>query len=113
AVEALHIGVLRGFPRLREHQRHAVGSRPLVKRPAQAPCPAGPPLRQAQLRPHVRDGSPSRRRAQYFPRATILSASLSSIDSASSFLSRAFSASSAFRRLASGTSMPPNLRRHR
>ena len=34
AVEALHIGVLRGFPRLREHQRHAVGSRPLVKRPA-------------------------------------------------------------------------------
>src|SRR3546814_20255013 len=33
AVEALHIGVLRGVPRLREHQRHAVGSRPLVERP--------------------------------------------------------------------------------
>jgi hypothetical protein len=39
--------------------------------------------------------------------------SFSKICSASSFFSRAFSASRSFRRLASDTLMPPNLLRHR
>ncbi len=39
--------------------------------------------------------------------------SFSNICSANSFYSRVFSASSSFKRLASGTVMPPNLLRHR
>ena len=60
-----------------------------------------------------RSGDTPRLRAQNFPRATTFNASLSSMASAKSFLSLAFSASSALKRLASGTSIPPNLRRHR
>lgn len=52
--------------------------------------------------PHGYHGIASCLRAQNFPRATTFSASLSSIASASIFLSLAFSASRAFRRLASG-----------
>src|SRR5690606_24984547 len=53
------------------------------------------------LGPHGNDGFPPRLRAQNFPRATTFYASLSSIASASSFLSFAFSASSARSRFAS------------
>src|SRR5688500_7443049 len=79
----------------------------------QAQHAAGAAFGHKVLGPHGGDGIPSRLRAQNFPRATTFNASLSSIASASSFLSLAFSASSARSRLASGTSMPPNFRRHR
>jgi hypothetical protein len=46
---------------------------------------------------------------QYFFRSAASSASLSSIVSANSFFNRDFSRSIALRRLASETSMPPNL----
>ncbi len=49
----------------------------------------------------------------YFFRSASRVTSFSSIDSASSFFRRAFSASSSYSRFASGTFMPPNLLRHR
>ena len=55
----------------------------------------------------------SSRCAHHFFRRTSLSTSFSSTCSASSFFRRPFSVSSSFRRLASGTLMPPNLLRHR
>lgn len=79
----------------------------------QAQYAAGAPLGHMSLGPHDDDGVAWCLRAQNFPRATTFNASLSSIASASSFLSLLFSASNARRRLASGTSMPPNFRRHR
>lgn len=63
--------------------------------------------------PHCHHGVALCLRAQRFPRTTTFSASLSSIASASTFLSFAFYDSSAVSHLASGTSKPPKLRRHR
>ena len=70
---------------------------------------AGPTFRQAhhglQMRDRVAlDGGPY----HFFDRSSRIAAT-SSICSASSFFSFAFSSSSAFSRLASDTSMPPNL----
>ncbi|KOS85542.1 hypothetical protein DM45_3767 [Burkholderia mallei] len=50
-------------------------------------------------------------RAQGFPLTTTFNASISSIASASSFFSRAFSTSRPLSRRASETSMPPNFAR--
>ena len=58
---------------------------------------------QIDLGPHGHHGITSRLRGWNFSRATTFSPSMSSIASASIFLSLAFSASSAFRRFASGT----------
>jgi hypothetical protein len=56
---------------------------------------------------------PTRWRGYHFFRSASRVTSFSSMDSASRFLRRAFSASSAFRRFASETSIPPSLLRHR
>ena len=94
------------------------GAQLRVRRPARAvadhlPIRAddrtGPPLRQAHHGLQMRDrvalgGGPY----HFFDRSS-RSAAASSICSASSFFSFAFSSSSAFSRLASETSMPPNL----
>jgi hypothetical protein len=68
------------------------------------------PERLSALRPHQQ---PARRCGHHFFRSASRVTSFSSIDSANSFFSLAFSVSSARRRLASGTLMPPNLLRHR
>ena len=73
---------------------------------------AGPPLRVALLchRP-VHGVSPRTGRQKFFPSIS-RSVETSSIYSASSFFSLAFSSSSAFSLFASDTSMPPYLERH-
>src|ERR1700761_4503785 len=73
---------------------------------------ARPTLRIAPLlhRP-AHGGPPQAGRHEFFARRSF-SVDTSSIDSASSFLSLAFSSSSAFSRFASDTSMPPYFERH-
>src|SRR5690606_8948429 len=71
-----------------------------------------PPLAQALVH-HVAHLLPTSRCVHHFFRRTSLMTSFSSTCSASSFFNRPFSASSSFRRLASGTLIPPNLLRHR
>ena len=77
--------------------------------PVRADNRAGPPFRQAHRRPV--DARPRRawRRALHFFESSSRSAAASSICSARSFFSLAFSSSKALSRLASETSMPPNL----
>lgn len=68
---------------------------------------AGPPLRQAHGGQQMRDGFALGGGPHHFFERTSRSAEASSIWSASSFFSFAFSSSSAFSRLASDTSIPP------
>src|SRR5690606_32834632 len=70
---------------------------------------AGPPFRQAACGPQMRQGAALGGRPYHLFDRSSRSAEASSIWSASSFFSLAFSSSSAFRRLASETSMPPYL----
>ena len=74
--------------------------------------PAGATLGDIDLLPNRRDRLAFGLWAQGFPFTTTFNASMSSIASANSFLSRAFSASRSFSRRASETSMPPNFARH-
>ena len=69
----------------------------------------GPPFRQAKAGLQVRDGFALSGGPYHFFESSSRKAEASSIVSASSFFSLAFSSSSAFNRLASETSMPPNL----
>src|ERR1700722_17013618 len=69
--------------------------------------PAGPPLAQLEHRTHMSDGlSLGSGRHHFFP-SNSFNAALSSMASASSFFSLAFSLSSPFSRFASETSRPP------
>lgn len=72
----------------------------------QAQRAAGPALGELGLCPYGRHGVALCQRAQNFPRATTFSASLSSNDSTSIFLSFALFASSALSRQASGLASP-------
>ena len=75
---------------------------------AHAHQPQGLAVAQASLLQLPHDLA-TRRHGHYFALSTSRIASISSIELASSFLSFVFSASSAFRRCASDTFMPPNL----
>jgi len=94
------------------HRSSQVGCRRALSiitagRQGQTCQPAGTTFGQTGRITLQRYGFPIRVCRQYFrPRAN-WSASLSSMASASSFLSQAFSSSSDFRRLTSGTSIPP------
>jgi len=70
---------------------------------------AGPPFRQAMLCPKIRNGFALPGGPYHFFETRSFIAARSSICSARSFFSLAFSSSSAFSRLASDTVMPPNL----
>lgn len=70
---------------------------------------AGPTFRQAYLGLQVRDGFALHGGPYHFFERSSRMAATSSICSASSFFSLAFSSSSCFSRLASETSIPPNL----
>jgi hypothetical protein len=85
-------------------------ARAIPHRHPYAPChPARPPLAQIERRTQVSDSlSLGSGRHHFFARRSF-SAALSSMASASSFFSLAFSLSSPFRRLASETSSPPYL----
>ncbi|KOT08447.1 hypothetical protein DM77_2273 [Burkholderia mallei] len=73
--------------------------------------PAGAALGDADLLPNRQHCFAFGLRAQGFPLTTTFNASISSIASASSFFSRAFSTSRPLSRRASETSMPPNFAR--
>lgn len=70
-------------------------------------CGAGPPLAHVMRSAHVSDSLPSSGGHHHFRLVTSFRMALSSIASARSFFSFAFSSSSAFKRLASETSLPP------
>ena len=71
-----------------------------VRRPRLTEHSASPPLRDAQPVLHMHHGWASSGRAQKFPEATSFRIMLSSAWSATSFFSRVFSCSSAFKRFA-------------
>ena len=81
-------------------------------RRAHLPHGQGPALAEAP-RDHLPHHLPSNRCGHHFFRSTSRVTSISSCDSAKSFLSRPFSVSSSFRRFASETLIPPNLLRQR
>src|SRR5690606_37122170 len=95
-------------------QHDVVGSKRLIahRHPAAAQDPARPPLAHPKRSLEMGDGiSLGSGRHHFFPRRSFRAA-LSSMLSASSFLSLLFSSSSAFSRFASLTSMPPYLAFH-
>lgn len=71
-----------------------------------------PPLAHAVVGTDMGNGTPHSRGRHHFFAATSFRMALSSMASASSFFSRAFSSSSAFSRRASETSSPPYLAFH-
>ena len=78
------------------------------RRAIQTKCGAGPPLAHIMRVAHVSDSLPSSGGRHHFREFTSFRIALSSIVSASSFFSFAFSSSSERSRLASETSMPQN-----
>ena len=94
--------------------RRVVGAPAAVadRRTVARECGAGPPLAHVMRFAHVSDSLPSSGGLQHFRLLTSFKIALSSIASASSFFSLAFSSSSALSRLASETSMPPNFAFH-
>src|SRR5690606_24166342 len=101
-----------GFHPIAQHD--VIGPKRLVahRHPATSQYSARPPLAHPIGSLEMGDSIPlGGGRYHFFPRRSF-SAALSSMLSASSFLSRAFSSSRAFRRRASLTSMPPYLAFH-
>ncbi|KOS76250.1 hypothetical protein DM46_2301 [Burkholderia mallei] len=96
----------------REHLILAVRLRVVMQHAARKPDkPAGAALGDVDLLPNRQHCFAFGLRAQGFPLTTTFNASISSIASASSFFSRAFSTSRPLSRRASETSMPPNFAR--
>ncbi len=98
----------------RRANRRIVGppARIADRRPVEFECLARPPLAHLVRRAHMSNGLPSSSGRHHFRLFTSFRIALSSIASASSFLSFAFSSSSDFKRLASDTSRPPNFAFH-
>ena len=82
------------------------------RRAIETKCGAGPPLAHVMHFAHVSDSLPSSGGRHHFREVTSFRIALSSIVSASSFFSFAFSSSSERSRLASETSRPPNFDFH-
>ncbi|KOS90759.1 hypothetical protein DM49_2855 [Burkholderia mallei] len=96
----------------REHLTLVVRLRVVMQHAARKPDkPAGAALGDVDLLPNRQHCFAFGLRAQGFPLTTTFNASISSIASASSFFSRAFSTSRPLSRRASETSMPPNFAR--
>ncbi|KOT21990.1 hypothetical protein DM52_2239 [Burkholderia mallei] len=96
----------------REHLILVVRLRVVMQHAARKPDkPAGAALGDVDLLPNRQHCFAFGLRAQGFPLTTTFNASISSIASASSFFSRAFSTSRSLSRRASETSMPPNFAR--
>src|SRR5712691_12603810 len=93
-----------------DHRRitlRPVDSLPVIRRPRELCCSAGPGNRQTMLLDHDPRCLPAFRRRYSFRFSTALIASFSSARSAYIFFSRAFSASSSRRRFNSETLKPP------